>query len=1316
MMNNAIKDFVQSLYRNILLREGEAAGITGWTERAENGLTSVEMVKGFITSPEAQSIMSVLRLYQVFFDRAADLDGLRYWLGHLQDGRSLNDIAFSFSQSEEYKQKYSGVSADAIVESFYINLFGRASDAEGKSHWLNMAQHGGWNLGQVAAAFTASDEAMDPQGNAARFAESFLVLRSSNGSLPTTEAAKALAGHSLEQAITATQTVKGMVQAGTLEHVQVYRAGDESALKTAGLIPVQTDGSGKFLLSGGYGSLYAVGGKDVTTGIANGRWFSTVAASGSGEIVITPLTTVIHALVEQGIGITDAMALVNQAFGIDSAINLLTFHHLDKAIASDSSMNEKKHALAVKAVIAQLSILTEGAAALIKGTLGNTGIDTSMLSLRVADALAEKIAGAAASGKPFQAGALLGLNAYDVIKELVTNSLLKFEAAAAVPLKNAATVQSAGLTDDASKIIAAFNAPISKTVELIKGLSALSPGDLIDALSLIAKTEALALGEAHTLIGTGMQDGSLANELAMLLARNLGSAIQSFGIGRIADGVASTNAQSMIDRIFSPAPATPDQNWPDFFVTNTLGQLTFSGSATGNITIAIDMSGAISFSRGGVTAATKGSALSAVVVDLSAGQVLQLANSQLAQIADFTVKGGGSLVIQGAITLSALNGMHFDHHTGGVSYRIQDTPANILNAAPANLSGAQEVTVNAGTNVFYSVANATDLLSRLTSRTGLTLGVIDTASAILANHAITGVTAYKLSGNAGDLSVANAAALVAISGFDINGKTITVLDTAAAILANHAITGVSAYRLSADADNLSVANAAALKGIGGFHVNSKSITVQDTAAAILGNHAITDVSAYKLSEDADDLSAANATILAGISTFSTNSKDFIVLDTASAILASHSINGVTAYRLSENASDLTVANAAALVGINRFSTNGKNITVMDTAAAILAKHDITGVTAYKLSANAVDLTVANASTLASVSGFNVNGKSFTVLDTAAAIIAKHAISGVTAYKVLDTHTAIMSNHAAMSYASAFLLSADVVDMSVNSAAALAAVNGFGVNGHVFSVKDSFNAIRAKHAIDGVTKYKLDANTSVDNVNLLLTEGLALAKLHYTLADTATAINAATTEVLNASDGLFSTASSENDTFNLNRSGAVTVRMSIDLGAGDDNFVDGEGVDHINGNTGADTMDGGSGQDFYTYSDKGTDSSVNSGTATAAGFDIVDVRGKDGFYIAQFGPNQNRPELKGTLHTVLGAANPATGSGTDLLAALDTAYASVKVDNKDVMFVRFIDGNQYLVVNDGQDGNTGINAADTVIKIIGSSLPKVTGANLVEFGI
>lgn len=1207
-MNSVVKHFVQQLYRNTLLRDGEAEGIAHWAGLAGNGLTSVEMVKGFITSSEAQSVTAVLRLYQIFFGRAADIDGLRHWVNSLHNGSSLDDIASAFSRSEEFKQQYPNAAAGDVVERFYNNLFARASDADGKSHWLNLVERGGWTLSEVAAAFTTSSEATAPQGLATRFAESYLALRSSNGATPSTESVKALAGHPLLQVIAELQTVNGTVLAGTIEQAHVYRSVDQVKPDTLSLRPVEGDASGRFALTGGYGSLYAAGGRDITTGAANNRWLSTVVEANSGEIVITPLTTLVHALSRQGVGIADAVSLVNRAFGIDFGVDLLSFHHLDKATANTSSAADKKNALIIKGVIAQLSILTEGAAILLKGMPGNGGVDTRMVSLLVAEALGDTIANASARGKPYQAGALLGLDTLDVVSQLMADCLRRFEATDLGPLRIAAANRPDGLAADAAKIITTFNTPISKTVQFTGTLSVLESSNLIDAISLIAKTEGFAISELQALIGTGMQDGSLSDEAALLMNRDLAAAVRAFVIGKISNGVESTNAGAIIDRIFNAMPpagqgdATPP---PNFHVINTLGKITFSGSATGNITLAIDADNEVSFSRGGITAATKGSALSTVIIELSAHQSLELTKSQLAQLVNFTVKGSGNLIIQGAMAIATLNDIQFDGFSGGFSYRIQDTPANILNTAAATLSSAQEVTVIAGSNVFYSAAVATELLSRLTNRAGLTLGVVDTAAALLTNHAIAGVTAYKLSADANDLSVANAAALVGISGFNADGKNITVQDTAAAILANHSITGVSVYKLSENADNLSVANAATLAGIGGG---------------------------------------------------------------------------------------------------NGFSANGKTITVQDTAAAILANHSIAGVSIYRLSENADNFTVANATILAGINDFEANGKQFTVRDTAAAILASHAIEGVTAYKVIDTHTAILSQHAGMPYVTAFLLSADAVDMSVADASALSAVSGFGVNGHVFSVKDTFNAIRANHAIPGVTKYQLDSNTSVENIQLLQSEGLALANLRYVIADLASAIAAADTSLLNGADAMFISASSGNDNIDLNRGGAVTVRVSIDLGAGDDNILSSEGDDHINGNVGADTMDGGAGRDFYIYSDKGTDSLVSSGSAAAAGFDVVNTRGGDGFYIAAFS----------AVRTVLNIVNPVSGSGTDLLAALDATYASVKVANNDVMFARFLDGSQYLVINDGQDGNTGINGSDTVIKIIGSGLPAVAAFNLLLF--
>lgn len=1162
------------------------------------------MTRSFIASSEARSIMAILRFYDVFFDRAADVEGLRYWVTSLQAGASLNDIAWSFSQSSEYRQRYQGMAEADILESFYNNLFARTSDAAGKAFWLSTVDQSGWSLAQVAAALTVSDESMQPGGTATRFAESYLALRAASGNTPTTQAVAALARQELTEAITGLQTVRGTVQAGTLGHANVYRCIDDTGAIgscSGALAPVTTDASGHFVLPGGYGSLYAIGGRDMTTGAENTRLLSTVAPAHGGEIVITPLTTLIHALVNRGVDMANAASLVNKAFGIDSGIDLLAFHHLDQAIAADASTSVKRNALIVKGAIAEISILMEGAAALLKGSTKaagmDAGMDARMVSIRVAEALAEKIATAAAQGRPFQAGTPIRLESAELVAELMASSLDGL----------AAGTQTARLAVDAAKIVAAFNTPISKIVQLTSGFPAFDAFSMIDALSVIARTEALAMSEMQLLIAAGARDGDLSAEAAALLNRNLGAAIRSSAIGMLAEGVASTRADAVIDRIFNIAP--PQDNGgmfepapPDFHMTETPGKITFSGSATGDITLAIDGNGSISFWRGGLVASAKSSALSSVVIELPPGQTLRLTNAQLAQIADFTVKGGGNLAVDGALSIASRNAIHFDGFTGAFIHRIQDTPDNILHAAPASLAGAQQVTVAAGSNVSCSVADAATLVARLTDRTGLTLNVVDTASALLANHAIAGVSSYKLSGHASDLSVANAAALVGITGFSANGKTISVLDTAAAMLANHAITGV------------------------------------------------------------------------------------------------------TAYRLSENAANLSVSNAAALVGINGFDRNGKLITVQDTAAAMLANHAITDVSAYQLSADAVNLSVSNAATLAGITGFSVNGKAFTVRDSAAAIIGNHSIAGVSAYQVIDTHASILNNHAAMAYASGFLLSADAADLSVSHAAALAAVNGFGLNGRAFTVKDSFSAIRAKHDIAGVTRYQLDANTSVANVQTLNSEGLELSKLRFVIADDASAVAMASTSLLNAADSLFSTASTADDNIDLNRSGAITLQINIDLNLGNDTFFGGKGQDYIKGNLGADIIDGGPGRDFYIYSDTGTDSQVSSGGAAAAGFDVVNIAGGDAFYIAAFS----------AVRTATNVANPLGGSGTDLLAALNGAYASVKSANSDIMFARFIDGSQYLVINDGQDGNTAINAVDTVIKIIGSGTPQAATSNLLLF--
>ena len=62
-----------------------------------------------------------------------------------------------------------------------------------------------------------------------------------------------------------------------------------------------------------------------------------------------------------------------------------------------------------------------------------------------------------------------------------------------------------------------------------------------------------------------------------------------------------------------------------------------------------------------------------------------------------------------------------------------------------------------------------------------------------------------------------------------NGHAFTVLDSAGNILDSGAASGVTAYKLNADALDLSVANATTLTGLTGFDLNEHYIGVRDTA-------------------------------------------------------------------------------------------------------------------------------------------------------------------------------------------------------------------------------------------------------------------------------------------------------------------------------------------------------------------------------------------------------------------------------------------------------------------------------------------------------
>jgi len=83
----------------------------------------------------------IAKLYVATFDRAADADGLAYWIS---DGTSattsltdIEDLASAMTDSAEYKALYDGMDREHIVTAMYNNLFDRAPDASGLTYWVS---------------------------------------------------------------------------------------------------------------------------------------------------------------------------------------------------------------------------------------------------------------------------------------------------------------------------------------------------------------------------------------------------------------------------------------------------------------------------------------------------------------------------------------------------------------------------------------------------------------------------------------------------------------------------------------------------------------------------------------------------------------------------------------------------------------------------------------------------------------------------------------------------------------------------------------------------------------------------------------------------------------------------------------------------------------------------------------------------------------------------------------------------------------------------------------------------------------------------
>ncbi|HYC36632.1 MAG TPA: DUF4214 domain-containing protein [Usitatibacter sp.] len=152
--------FTAQQYRDFLGREGDADGLNFWAgEIAAGARTRSAVVESFFNSGEYQGTISpVARLYFAYFLRVPDYAGLAYWIGRFRSEGTLDGISNYFAASPEFAQKYGALDNAQFVTRIYLNVLGRAPDAQGLAYWTGQLASGARTRGQVMLGFSESAE------------------------------------------------------------------------------------------------------------------------------------------------------------------------------------------------------------------------------------------------------------------------------------------------------------------------------------------------------------------------------------------------------------------------------------------------------------------------------------------------------------------------------------------------------------------------------------------------------------------------------------------------------------------------------------------------------------------------------------------------------------------------------------------------------------------------------------------------------------------------------------------------------------------------------------------------------------------------------------------------------------------------------------------------------------------------------------------------------------------------------------------------------------------------------------------------------
>jgi len=123
---------------------------TGYTVKDLNGTEGTDILTGISRLQFSDGVLAfdttgsgiageAYRLYQAAFDRKPDAAGLGYWIGQMDQGESLMEVAQNFVGSKEFQTLYGAAPTHAqLLTAMYNNVLHRDPDAAGQAYWIDL--------------------------------------------------------------------------------------------------------------------------------------------------------------------------------------------------------------------------------------------------------------------------------------------------------------------------------------------------------------------------------------------------------------------------------------------------------------------------------------------------------------------------------------------------------------------------------------------------------------------------------------------------------------------------------------------------------------------------------------------------------------------------------------------------------------------------------------------------------------------------------------------------------------------------------------------------------------------------------------------------------------------------------------------------------------------------------------------------------------------------------------------------------------------------------------------------------------------------